>query len=213
MRTIMAFPDFWLPVSYRDLSLATLSNVLRRRPQSSCVCVHICLATWILAPQWTHLLYCAALYLFFTFNAAAVFPFFHMQIVKRFVVHHLQNLSCIRETKSITNTFSELCVCVTGIYIKLYFFLQDICKICTLPTIFNSHILLCMQPLLRFGSRQSWRGSIYLAHGGLSLHLVDVSEDFFSAIVQMFYCCWYATMLCDREKAVLSYWSRIFCRR
>ena len=108
--------------------------------------------------------------------------------------------------------FWTLGVC-DGIYIKLYFFLQDICKICTSPTIFNSHILLCMQPLLRFGSRQSWRGSIYLAHGGLSLHLVDVSEVFISAIVQMFYCCWYATMLCDREKAVLSYWSRIFCRR
>ena len=126
MRTIMAFPDFWLPVSYRDLSLATLSNVLRRRPQSSCVCVHICLATWILAPQWTHLLYCAILYFFFTFNAAAVFPFFHMQIVKRFVVHHLQNWSCIRETKSITNTFFLNSACVWRAYISSY---SSSCKI------------------------------------------------------------------------------------
>ena len=209
MRTIMAFPDFWLPVSYRDLSLATCSDAVLK--------ALVCAFTFVSQPEyWRHSgrIYCIAPHCtFFTFNAAAVFPFFHMQIVKRFVVLHLQNWSCIRETKSITNTFSELCVCVTGIYIKLYFFLQDICKIRTSPTIFNSHILLCMQPLLRFGSRQSWRGSIYLAHGGLSLHLVDVSEDFFSAIVQMFYCCWYATMLCDREKAVLSYWSRIFCRR
>ena len=142
----------------RELSRSVLSNVEQRAPTPSskllCVRSHLSRNLNIGATVDTFIVLRRSV-LFFTFNAAAVFPFFHMQIVKRFVVLHLQNWSCIRETKSITNTFSELCVCVTGIYIKLYFFLQDICKICTLPTIFNSHILLCMQPPLRFGSRQS----------------------------------------------------------
>ena len=55
------FPRLLTP---RELSRSVVSNVLRRRPQSSCVCVHICLATWILAPQWTHLSYSATLYFF-----------------------------------------------------------------------------------------------------------------------------------------------------
>ena len=109
------FPRLLTP---RELSRSVVSNVLRRRPQSSCVCVHICLATWILAPQWTHLLYCAVLY-FFHFQRSRIFPFFHMQIVKRFVVLHLQNWSCL------TNTFFELCECVTA-YISNY---TSSCKI------------------------------------------------------------------------------------
>ena len=128
MRTIMAFPDFWLPVSYRDLSLATLSNVLRRRPQSSCVCVHICLATWILALQWTHLLYCATLY-FFSLSTQPQFSFSF--------TCKLLTICCAPFAKLVMHTgdkihnqhfFWTLCVCDGHIYQTLLLlarYLQD----------------------------------------------------------------------------------------
>ena len=121
MRTIMAFPDFWLPVSYRDLSLATCSDAVLK--------ALVCAFTFVSQPEyWRHSerIYCIAPFCtFFYFHRSHSFPFFHMQIVKRFVVLHLQNWSCIRETKSITNTFFELCECVTA-YISNY---TSSCKI------------------------------------------------------------------------------------
>ena len=64
------FPRLLTP---RELSRSVVSNVLRRRPQSSCVCVHICLATWILALQWTHLLYCAIAIVLFLLSSQPQF--------------------------------------------------------------------------------------------------------------------------------------------
>ena len=124
MRTIMAFPDFWLPVSYRDLSLATCCDAVLK--------ALVCAFTFVSQPEyWRHSghIYCIAPFCtFFYFHRSHSFPFFRMQIVKRFVVLHLQNWSCIWETKSITNTFSELGVCDGHIYqtiLLLARYLQD----------------------------------------------------------------------------------------
>ena len=120
----MGFPDFRLPVSYRDLSLATCSDAVLK--------ALVCAFTFVSQPEyWRHSgrIYCIAPFCtFFYFHRSHSFPFFHMQIVKGFVVHHLQNWSCIRETKSITNTFSELGVCDGHIYQTILLFarcLQD----------------------------------------------------------------------------------------